>query len=86
MNVRLVKELRAWKILFLSFLNDIKFRGLFNAKAILEKEQQYNHLTLEDKEVHIFPKGISSKEGARGVMVIVVGNGHSNKSSNPGQD
>ena len=24
--------------------------------------------------------------GARGVMVTVVGNGHGNKSSNPGQD
>ena len=24
--------------------------------------------------------------GARGIMVIVIGNGHGNKSSNPGQD
>ena len=26
------------------------------------------------------------KGGARGVMVIVIGNGHGNTSSNPGQD
>ena len=29
---------------------------------------------------------IVKKEGARGVMVIVVGNGHGDTSSNPGQD
>ena len=35
---------------------------------------------------HLFyNKGII-RRGARGVMVIVVGNGHSDMSSNPGQD
>ena len=29
---------------------------------------------------------IQSSGGARGVMVIVVGNGHSDTSSNPGRD
>ena len=29
---------------------------------------------------------ISTKRGARGVMVIVVGNGHGDSSSNPGRE
>ena len=29
---------------------------------------------------------VSPQGGARGVMVIVVGNGHGNTSSNPGRD
>ena len=29
---------------------------------------------------------ISESRGARGVMVIVIGNGHGDTSSNPGQD
>ena len=31
-------------------------------------------------------KCIINRRGARGVMVIVVGNGHDNTSSNPGRD
>ena len=33
-----------------------------------------------------FPNYIQNVGGARGVMVIVVGNGHGDTSSNPGQD
>ena len=33
-----------------------------------------------------FPGNIKGRGGARGVMVIVVGNGHGNTSSNPGRD
>ena len=36
----------------------------------------------------IFPRALARNEigGARGVMVIVVGHGHGDTSSNPGQD
>ena len=36
--------------------------------------------------VSICPAVMSEKAGAHGVMVIVVGNGHSDMSSNPGRD
>ena len=40
----------------------INLRGLFNAKSILVIEEQWYYLTycLRDKEVHTFPKGIST--------------------------
>ena len=36
--------------------------------------------------LRIVMKNLEKVGGARGVMVIVVGNGHSNSSSNPGRD
>ena len=41
-------------------------------------------LNIENKYISI--SIISIKGGARGVMVIVVGNGHGDTSSNPGRD
>ena len=44
-----------------------------------------NNITYE-LFVHKLYTSICMSGGARGVMVIVVGNGHGNTSSNPGQD
>ena len=36
--------------------------------------------------IYIYKDNTSSKGGARGVMVIIIGNGHDDTSSNPGRD
>ena len=81
----------------------INVRGLFNAKATLVEEWQWDYLTdtWGDKGAGTFLKSICSKMnliarlgfeliylygGARGVVVIVVGHGHGDTSSNPGRD
>ena len=50
---------------YLYFLLHFNLRGLFKAKAVLVEEQYWYNLTDSksggDKEVHTFPKGISSK-------------------------
>ena len=53
------------------------------------KSSQYyqNGSTSSHKNLYIYPTGQkldNKKGGAGGVMVIVVGNGHGNTSSNPG--
>ena len=53
------------------------------------KSSQYNQngSTSSHENLYIYPAGQkldNKKGGARGVMVIVVGNGHGNTSSNPG--
>ena len=52
----------SWLVGLVSLFNGIStlFR-LFNAKAILLEEQYYLTHSWEDKEVHIFPKGICPK-------------------------
>ena len=40
--------------------------------------------TCKRNEVKLFKLKLGDKESARGVMVIVVGNGHGDTSSNPG--
>ena len=54
---------------------------------------QYLTHTWDDKEIDSFPLNMGPKVnpncavgGARGVMVIVVENGHGDSSSNPGRD
>ena len=44
------------------------------------------NLRLEMKKDSVYKIITECLGGARGVMVIVVGNGHGDKSSNPGQD
>ena len=54
--------------------------------------EQYHKLPFESSLFGVFNCGLLVKEvaatsgGARGVMVIVVGNGHGDTSSNPGRD
>ena len=41
---------------------------------------------MQKKKKKKWMETINKKRGARGVMVIVVGNGHGDMNSNPGQD
>ena len=57
-----------WRIVWMCVLNgflvygQINFRGLFNAKAILVKEQPWYHLNHGSGiRFHVFPQGISPK-------------------------
>ena len=62
----------------------------FNAEFFLLKAKEPSllyYLAIVEKKnrrVHVFLKGI--RFGARGVMVIVIRNGHGDLSSNPGRD
>ena len=58
-------------------------RRLFNAiLRTLDAIEQYRSLVMSITSVLL----IKQKLGARGVMVIVIGNGYGDTSSNPGRD
>ena len=70
---------------FLLFNRISTFTGYLTPKLRRTVVVLFNPSLGGDKEVHIFSMGINPKGGACGVMVIVIGNGHGHKSSNPGR-
>ena len=59
-------------------------RIFLSSDAILQHKWYCNIKLMLSRQVHLFL--YEQHEGARGVMVIVVGNGHGDTSSNPGRD
>ena len=70
------------KAVYISHSTNTLGKGIYSTSLILAIS--VIHCTYEHKWVCPIPHNYVG--GARGVMVSIVGNGHGNMSSNPGQD